>query len=229
MNPTQKNQIRQMMFDWMKSKGIVSNAKLAKAIGISDPIITYINSDQYEKISDQMWQKIGMWAGYFDQRQAAPTVNFKRIVNICRHTQSKGLSRAISFNPGTGKTFSLQYYKNNHENVFYVQCDGWMTKRDFLRSILKEMGLAWQGQMGIGELCETIIEHLNSLTKPLLIIDEADEIRDKLPTFLKTFYNKSHTGIVIAGGNGLKKLWDRGVKILSNHFKRRIAALVGSL
>jgi DNA transposition AAA+ family ATPase len=63
----------------------------------------------------------------------------------------------------------------------------------------------------ISEMVDNIIDKLNSLTNPLVILDEFDQLSENVLPFFKTFYNKTTSGFVLVGGEHFNKRITRGV------------------
>jgi len=190
----------------------------ARQIGVSDATISNIINEAYINNptlfpSDRMWLKIASWTGMKTGWQTAETANYKRVMNVCRHAQDNGISRAISFDPGTGKTFALKAYSNDTPNCWYIECDEFFTKKIFLRELMKAMGIAG-GPLSVADMVYEITDKLNTTDRPLVIIDEADKLNDSSLNLFKTFYNKANAGFVLTGTPYFRNRIDRGVRKL---------------
>jgi DNA transposition AAA+ family ATPase len=181
----------------------LSGNQAAKQIGVSSATISNMLTSQYEddkleKISEAMWRKVAAWCGYGLAWRTAETPGFKRVMNICRHAQDKGISKAISDEPGSGKTWALETYTASNPNTYFIACKEHWTVKNFVDKLMQAMGLqVFAGT--INEKVDHILEFLNSKTNPLLIIDEADKLRDRALIIVKTFYDDARTGMVLAG------------------------------
>jgi DNA transposition AAA+ family ATPase len=148
------------------------------------------------------------WLGITDEWVIVTTDrNFRRVNNICTEAQRKSHARAISAAPGTGKSVSLKHYSNNNPNAFYIECGDYWTKKVFLSKLKTAMGLKPVHLQGIPDMVDEIIQALRTLRKPLLIIDEADKLKDNTLTFFITFYNEltSVCGFVLSGSEFFEK------------------------
>ena len=176
---------------------IGSQNQVAKQLGISGAQVVNIRTGIFERVSKEMLNKIAAALGIsHDGCQTAETLNYKRIMNICEHAKENSVSRAISFAPGTGKTHTLRLFSRQNRDVFYVECEEYFTKRVFLQEICTAMGIKHAGY-GIPEMVTLVIKFLNAKNHPLLIIDEADKLKNHILNLYKTFYNKCLSSQVI--------------------------------
>ncbi len=112
---------------------------------------------------------------------------------------------------GYGKTFAASFAANQFR-AYYVACKSTWTRKFFLESIIKEMGL--QPGKTIPELADQISEHL-AITQRPLIIDEVDYlVQKKAVDLIKDLYEGSQSAILIIGEEQLpQKLrrpeWER--------------------
>ena len=76
---------------------------------------------------------------------------------------------------------------------------------------------------------DTIIETPLKVEDPLLIIDEADELKDGVFRFIKSFYNdlEDECGIVVCGGRHLEKRIKKGVRLCKQSFQEIYSRMGG--
>ncbi len=80
----------------------------------------------------------------------------------------------------------------------------------------------------IAEMVEDITRRLNELSDPLLIIDEADKLKDGILNFFKTLYNKCPgAGFVLAGTPYFKKRVSNGARRDKQAYKEIYSRLGG--
>lgn len=226
---TNKEQIRMALISAIDSRGL-SQAEASKKLGVSPATINNIINRKYVEnaklnVSEDLWRKIAQWAGVSGWNAAA-TRDFKRINVLCANCQSEGRSRAISFDPGSGKTYALKSYASSHHNVYYIECDEYWGKKDFLNELRKQMGLVETG-LTISEMVASIIEYLNRDEMPLVIIDEADKLKDAVLNFFKTFYNKSNSGFILCGAPYFAKRIMKGVRLQKQAYQEIHSRLGG--
>ena len=214
-----QNSIKQTIVTSLKERIAarkISNEQAATQIGISGATISCITNRKWELneklVSEKMWNKVKNWLGLADEWVVVTTDrNFKRVNNICHQAQRKSHARAISAAPGTGKSEGLKHYARNNPNSFYIECGDYWTKKTFLTKVKAAMGLKPIHLQGIPEMVEEIISALRKMTRPLLIIDEADKLKDNTLTFFITFYNElsGTCGFVLSGSEFFEKHIDK--------------------
>jgi DNA transposition AAA+ family ATPase len=220
-----KKQIRDALEAKIERLGISQN-EAAKRIGVSAATITNIlKGKNWDKITGA-FTKVQIWVqDDLSVWNKANTQNFNKVWNICAHAQLLSESKAISFKPGTGKSYAAKQYQNEKANVFYVCAYGDMGKRHLLQKLCKEMGI--DQSYRLAEMIEDIIDKLGSIQKPLIIIDEFDELDPKAMRLFKDIYNRCKVGFVIIGGLHLKKFVLKGVRNHSQSMQETYSRLGG--
>lgn len=188
-----------------------SQNRAAKELGISAAQLMNIRKGEWKFISDRLINKVASQLNIKLTWQTAETRNYKRVINICTHAQQNSVSRAISFAPGTGKSYTLREYAQSNPNTYYFECEEYWTKKEFLRQTMKALGID-EGQMSIAERVDVIIDTVNKMQKPLIIIDEADKLKDSVLNLYKTLYNKTSAGYVLAGTPYFRERVMKGVQ-----------------
>ncbi|MBL4830692.1 MAG: ATP-binding protein [Aliivibrio sp.] len=181
----------------------LSGNQAAKQIGVSPATVSNMLLSIYEeyksaKISDTMWRKVAAWAGYGLTWRSVDLPGYKRVMDICRHAQNKGISKAIADEPGSGKTWALTTYASCNVNCYFIACKEHWTVKNFIEKLMQAIGMqVFPGT--ITEKVDAVVDFLNSKQSPLLIVDEADKLRDRALIIVKTLYDEARTGIVLAG------------------------------
>jgi DNA transposition AAA+ family ATPase len=193
-----------------------SQNQLAKQVGVSAATINLVrNRDKWHEISQQMWNRLG---AHFrvDNWVLMETPNLTAIHKMCRDAQTNSRMLAVAGQPGLGKTTALRTYVEQHKNAFYLHVHGAMRPKDFLRAILRAMGSDRQGTQF--ELIVAIAEQLRRYDSPLLIIDDAGKLIERVVDKIQSIYDETeyHAGIVLAGtpemANKLEDLKAKGRK-----------------
>lgn len=208
MTEQQKNKITEAMIAKIETLGI-SQAKAAKMIGVSAATITNIKNEKWESITDA-WYKVQQWVG-FDEWQIVETANIKGMMRIFRHAQERSITKALSYRQGSGKTCGARYYTSRTRNAFYLECEPHYTKKVFLQKLSKVMGLIISSS--ISDMVDAIVDRLNALDNPLIVLDEFDQLSESVFPFFKTFYNKARCGFVLIGGEYFPKRILKGVRL----------------
>lgn len=190
----------------------LSQQAFGKAHRISGAVVNYALQGRWDLISDKMWQKLGAATGHrHAQWAAADTRDFRAMQGYLSVAQADGITLAVSHEPGCGKTFALRHYEGNHPEVYYLQCADFWSKRYFLQELYRTLGKE-PGEMTCVQLSVAVITELRTKRQPLLIMDEADKLRDTTLLFVIELYNKLNgiCGIVLTGAPYLAWLIEKG-------------------
>lgn len=188
-----------------------SQNRAAKELGVSAAQLMNIRKGAWEHISDRLMLKLANQLNVSPQWQTAITKNYTRIMNICTHAQQNGVSRAVSFAPGSGKSHTLRAYANEHGNSYYLECEEYWTKKEFLKQMMRVLGID-ETAMSIADRVDVVIDTINKLNQPLVIIDEADKLKDSVLNLYKTLYNKTTAGFVLVGTPHFRERVMKGVQ-----------------
>ena len=140
---------------------------------------------------------------------------------------SKAVDRALSrernlpgivvmYGPsGWGKSMAAAFCANKFEGV-YVEARSYMTKKTFVESILKEMGI--RAGRTIAEMMEQAAEQLDLSQRPL-IIDEMDHLVDRnMIEIVRDLHEMSRSTILLIG----EEHFPRKLKQRSERFHNRV-------
>lgn len=202
--------------------------KLQISIGINVRYLLQIDNGKYDhkpEVKDYIFKTLKC---LIDSRTATatlfPTKTMQACFSILSRAQDNHYMVGIEGETGLGKTKALQAYAGR-SNVFYISYGYSMRPQQFLAALLAELGISYTGSPY--DMIQRIAKYLNSLSDPLLIIDEAGKMRDTVMMHIQelrdlTMYT---TGIALAGmpyfKETLEKYADRGKRGYSE-FNRRI-------
>jgi DNA transposition AAA+ family ATPase len=209
--------------------------QLANKIGgISGPTLSQIANQKWIdnpslNFSDKTWNTLANFFNY-----ATPWVfvtddkNTRKIMRICRHAQAKSISRLIIGDPGMSKSASLKHFAKERANVYYVECASFFTKREFLATVRKSMGLPADAP-SVADQIKGITARLRETTKPLLIIDEVDKLRDDIIGIIVAIWNATENGcgIVLCGSAYMEKRMDRGLRLKKQSYRELYSRIGG--
>jgi DNA transposition AAA+ family ATPase len=207
-----KVKIKNSLKEKLDARGLSGN-KASKLIGISSANVSNVLNDKWDNISDDIWRKIEVFCGLAGEWQAARTGNMAKIYALSNDAQQNSIALAFSFMPGSGKSFALQYYKNNTPNVAYIECDEYWSKKTFITKIAESLGITINSKFYLPQMVEQIVDELQSLKKPLIIIDEADKLKDPVLNLFKTLFNRTlrQCGFILCGAPHFKNKIENGV------------------
>ncbi|CDF80609.1 conserved hypothetical protein containing N-terminal Lambda repressor-like DNA-binding domain, putative ph age protein [Formosa agariphila KMM 3901] len=208
MNQEQKSQIANELTRLSRK---ISQKQIANQAGVSTALISQIINHNWALISDAMWRKIQVTLRIDPNWVTAKTSNYNLVYDLVKTAKDTSVSIAISDTAGKGKTHAYTDFERIHENVIYVECKNYWTKKSYIRQLLISAGLNSLGTTE--ELINRFIKHLKSLNNPLLIIDQFDKLKDPQLDLFMDFYNdlNGHCGFVISGVEALEIRIDKGV------------------
>lgn len=189
-----------------------SQNKLANKAGVSAATMNHMINGKWELIKEEMWRKVQVNLKLDTDWKHAATTNFTYITQLLQAAQLRNMSIAISYREGHGKSHAYKAYERSNDNVIYVECKNYWTKKQYVQNLLRAAGLSAAGT--IGELVDQFIDHVQSLSNPLIIIDQADKLNDRLLDLFMDFYNdlEGHCAFLISGVPALEKRILRGVQ-----------------
>jgi hypothetical protein len=214
MTELQKTDIVTLLNRYIENEG--SQARASKKLDASEATLINMRRGVWESISDDMWRKVGKQVGYTpnkDKWNIVQTQDFLTLVTLFDNAKIYGSTYAICAAAGAGKTAASRWFRENHSNVYHIQCAEYWTKKDFLGNILEKMGKDASGSITerVELICETIIKQ----DCPLLILDEADKLSDGVMYFFITLYNmlNEKCGLVMIATDFLSKRILKGRKL----------------
>lgn len=210
----QKEQIVRGMEEYISLHGL-SNNKFAKNI-VEIPA-SYVSAlvnrkwnampagSKLVKIEDKYFQRIAekvgieleetFW-GHFD------TDNYQAITIAMNDARMSKLPIAIDGETGAGKTYAIrEYRRQNPSETYLVTCADDLTSKSFMIELAEAVGIKAIG--ATSTLRKNITRKLNDDANPLLIIDEAENLKDGAWGSIKSMMDalKGKCGIVLIGAN----------------------------
>ncbi|AYZ12917.1 AAA family ATPase [Chryseobacterium arthrosphaerae] len=219
-----------------------SYGQVATKADVSTATISQMVNEKWELIKDELWLKVGKACGWDDSEwQIAETINYKKVSKICTDAKAYNLFMIISDKAGIGKSAPLKTFSqsNAETGVFYIRCREW-AKREFLTELCSMLGIdTGKSYIHIDKLGMKVCEFFRKRTgvKPLLIVDEADKLKDSALRWFIHLYNENEDemGLIIAGTPHLEQRISRGVKLkklgfdeIESRFGRAYINLIGA-
>lgn len=211
-NSAIRQEAKDLLSNYLTTKK-VSKVKLAKKIGVSHAVLTYVTQEQWENVSDEMLYKIINSLKINDEAyKIIKTSNYNTVFRMCEAAQRWHHMYGLIGCAGSGKTTALKRFYKANKNVFYVECKHTMNRKQFFAAILKELGINYVGT--VYDMVTRIEEEFNTLERPLLIIDEAGKLSHNLILDLHDLRNATmnNLGIVLAGCDYFKENLEKGVQ-----------------
>lgn len=177
---------------------------------VSNGYISLMLNENWDNISDDAWRNVQKQVCNTDQWKIVETRGYKYLNQLFTDARLYANTYGIIGNTGYGKTQTTDQLTN--DNVFVVKSNEYFTSRAFLEELLRLMGKSGYGG-SLASMMNVIINTLLKLESPLIIIDEADKLNDKVLYFFISLYNalEDKCGLIIMATPYLKKRIDDGV------------------
>jgi hypothetical protein len=189
------------------------NAAANTLTGISAATISQVLNNNWELISDPMWNKISKQIGFkLNKLNVAETSVYKKLFSYFGDSKRNpnGI-RAIVCNASLGKDVSINRWCIQEDNSYRIDCHRQMTVKILLRDMLKSMGKDSSGT--VPEMLDNIVKYIEREDEPVFIINEVDKLRDEVLELFIDLENKLHLkcGIIFLATPFLKKRIELGV------------------
>jgi len=190
-----KKSIQDAIIEYCKTRNISQN-ELATQSSVSSATISKMIKGNWDDIRDGIWRKVLIVVS--DGIDLVVTSDHEAIRKLCRRTKIQKYMVGITGETGVGKSTTLKEI-SRRPNSYYVSFDKTMRSKQFFISILREMGIAFDGS--IHDMVNTIANELNTQDSPLLIIDESGKLTHNVILYLHVLRDKTNknAGIVLAG------------------------------
>jgi DNA transposition AAA+ family ATPase len=189
-----------------------SQNKVATKAGVSSAIISQMLNEKWDTIADDMFRRVAVNLKIATSWMIAQTKNFKDIWELCALSQTRHFATAVAYDAGAGKSSAYRAFANEGQNVIYIECKNYWSKKSYVEQLLISTGHKPQGTTE--ECIERFINAVKEMNNPLIIIDQADKLKDSSLDLFMDFYNEleDHCGFVISGVPALEKRILRGVQ-----------------
>lgn len=186
---TEKIEISNRLSEFVQRKG--SQKKASVALDISNATISQILASNWESVSDEMWRKISnSVGGGINAWVMVPDMSVTdQLLKFLQESQQLSLVFGITANAGSGKSATISHFTATAENAFAISCNEYMEERDFVLEIFKAMGRE-PNSSRVYPMTVELLDILKRTPYPVLILDEADKLRNKVLNFFITFYNQ---------------------------------------
>lgn len=241
----QKLQIIQLVNDKKIEMG--NMRAVATFCKVSDGALSQMVQGKYNTQGDDLFLQVGHALGWKPNKAGkrdwitVVTTDCRNIVRMCCDAKENSLFLAMSENGGIGKSEGLMHMYSQYKNadVYYIRCMDW-GKTDFMIRLCRTLGInTGAGVKKPNDLLELVIEFFQqrSINKPLLLIDEANKLKDSAKLCLIPLYNdcEDFLGVVMSGPEDLQKNIENGVRYqkrgydeIYSRFGRTFVKLLGA-
>lgn len=212
MKQSEKQSIAASLKEYCELKGS-QNAAAASLRGVSSATISQMLNNNWDLIRDEMWRNVASQIGH-SRRQwvIVRTRGFNRMTDILADARDNALVFAVIGEAGCGKSESIKNFAKGRRNVYHLCCCEYWNRRDFMEEMLTQLAVQPTGYSLSGMMKE-IISTVKRRENPLIILDEADKLPDRVLKFFITLYNdlEDRCGLVLCSTNFLEKRIRRGV------------------
>lgn len=201
----------------------ISRKEFAFKADVSPATISNILNDKWDNINDKLWRQVENAANSGNTDNLMPTRDCNKVFKMCEIAQKSHKMFGLAADTGMGKTTALTAYMAR-PNVFYYYIDATITPKVFLKDLLRELGVSFEGNLN--EMLQRICLELNIIENPLLIVDECAKLSDKMMLYIHSIRDRTinNCGIVLAGmpdfKNRLIKYANKGKTGYGEFFRR---------
>jgi len=213
MTNEQKAQVRDALVRYVS--GFSSQTLAAESLqGISASTISQVKNNNWELLSDRLWHTIARQVGFYcGEWQPADTGAYLLLRILFSDAQHYAMAYGIAISKGLGKTFTAGHYTRENDNTFYIACNEEYNRKTFMLSLMKGAGLDTKGS--VPQMMEQFAGYITSLEEPLLILDDAHKLKDRVLHLVVLLANAmaGKAGIIVMGGNELRMRIVEGVRL----------------
>jgi hypothetical protein len=213
--PEYKKKVRQAILDNRDSFS-GSDKQYAKSLGMSASVYSRLKAGETDGLlNPSTWLKIGLQYNVQtgqDNWKPARTLVYNEIeanLMFCKE-YSKGMILVDQW--GIGKTFCSKHVLRGLRDAFYVDCSQHSTKTEFIHALAKAVGLETRGSLV--QIKGQLKYYLNLLEKPLIVMDDAGDLKYEAFKVLKELWNatEGRCGWYLIGDDSLETKINRGKK-----------------
>lgn len=216
--------------------------RLSRVLGVSNATVSNCTSGKWNLISDEMLDSLLAKLGGDSRADwvVADTLNVKQMHQVINTARQSRSFWAISHKAGSGKTAAIRLYAQRlPQGVYVIQAQEW-TQRQFMVQLCRSLGIEpAKGYNSIAMMLDQVVDYFIARTSenPLLIIDEADKLKDSAKRMIIPIYNRleDQLACVWAGTENLANEIKRGVRSakkgfdeIDSRFGRTYINLVGA-
>lgn len=223
----QKQEIAELLQQKFANSGLTSQAAFARTIGLHKSDLGNVFSGRFiatpALIGSGKWATMAYEVRYTTSKamdwKTAPTEPFKFIttqLNLCKTMSFTGI---FVDEPGIGKSYTCRHFADNNPNAYYIDCSCLRSNTDFIVTLARKVGV--ESNNKLSKLIDSIIFTLQNTPQPLIILDEAGELKDTTYREIKRMYNmlQYQCGFYLVGSDGLRNKIDSGIRNDTQGFK----------
>jgi len=188
-----------------------TQAGLAKATGVSAASISQLLKGSYpsspgkhlKALTEHVSRCQQREAERLDEGQVVATSVFRVVQKVCKRARLMRDIGYVSAVVGTGKTTALKFYAESSPGVYLIEGDPDMSAAVFINELVALTGatVSKANKYSRGTKADRYAAVVRALagTDSLIILDEADKVRDTTLEHLRRLSDKAGIGAVLAG------------------------------
>ncbi len=213
MTNEQKRQVREALIRY--TANFDTQTQAAESLqGISSSTISQVKNNNWELLSERLWHHIARQVGFYcGEWQPADTSGYLLLRILFSDAQHYNMAYGVSMETGLGKTFTAGQYTREQENVYFMAGSTEYNRKSFMTLMLRSAGLDATGT--VPELMSRFADHVAAQEAPLVIIDDAHKLKDRVLHLLVLLANSlaGKAGIIIMGSPELRMRIVEGVRL----------------
>ncbi len=202
MTNEQKQQVRDALVRYANKFDTQTRASESLE-GISSSTISQVKNNNWELLSDRLWHHIAKQVGFFSgEWQAADTSSYLLLRILFSDAQHYGMTYGIAIGKGLGKTFTAVRYA--HANTYYIEGNEQLNRKSFMTALMTAAGMNYRD--GVPEMMQYFTDNIEQKEEPLLIVDDAHKLKDRVLHLLVLLSNSlaGKAGIIMMGADSLR-------------------------
>lgn len=213
MTNEQKGQVRDALIRYAGS--FKTQAEAAESLqGISASTISLVKNNNWELLSERLWHHIARQVGFYcGEWRPADTSAYLLLRILFSDAQNYSMAYGIALADGLGKTFTASHYTRENSNTFFIAGNMEYNRKSFITALLTAAGVEPRGT--VQEMMQQFSDLINGLDEPLLIIDDAHKLKDRVLHLVVLLANSvtGKAGIVIMGNDQLRSRIIEGARL----------------
>lgn len=192
-----------------------SDAQFAKQWSMNSAVYSQLKNGYKDGLlKDTQWLIMGRELGVTMQERkwkVARTEVYRRLEEEIDFCQTYSKSKMLVDWCDIGKSFSARHIARTRKNCFYLDASQSKTKQAFIRAFAKVLGIDYGRYI---DMKANIKYYLQTIEKPIVIIDEAGDLEYTAFLELKEFWNATENtcGWYMIGADGLREKIRRGIE-----------------
>jgi hypothetical protein len=215
MTNEQKRQVKEALVRYVSNfdtQGLAADT----LEGVSGSTISLVKNNNWELLSERLWHNIARQVGFYcgeDNQQPADTSCYLLLRILFSDAQHYAMTYGIAIGEGLGKTFAAGQYSREHIETTLVTGLEQYNRKSFMAALMNAAGLEAKGT--VPEMMQQFTANVTEREEPLIIIDDAHKLKDRVLHLVVLLANSlaGGAGIIIMGGELLRMRIIEGVRL----------------